>query len=429
MNKIKQYIKRFTNSPEKMVVFGNFTALSVLQVSNYVLPLITFPYLVRVLGPEKFGLVAFAQAFIQYFVMFTDYGFNLSATREVSVNRKDKNKISEIFSAVMTIKFVFTVISIFILIGFIFFIPKFRNDGLLYIFTFGMVLGKVLFPIWFFQGMERMKYITFLNIAAKLIFTISIFIFIHKSSNYIYVPLINSAGFIMAGIIGMWIVHKDFKVKFILPKYKQIKYHLKDGWYIFISTASISLYTTSNTFILGFFTNNTVVGYYAAGEKIVRVVISMFEPVFKALYPYITKLVAESRERAIKNLRKLVYITFGASFTIFLIVLTFAKEIAGLILGNEFGSSVSIIRIFSPLLFIIPIAYILANLTLLPFKMDRYFSRIYISGGAINISLLFLFLYVFKWRGEGAALANLITEFSLTFLMFFVLRKHKIKLL
>jgi len=136
----------------------------------------------------------------------------------------------------------------------VFSFKKFRQDWLIYYLTFGMVLGQTLFPIWFFQGMERMKYITFLNVLAKLIFTIAIFIFVKRSSDYLYIPLLNSLGFIVAGVLALWIVFKDFGVFFRIPSFKDLKYQLKEGWYIFISTVAISLYTISNTFILGLFT-------------------------------------------------------------------------------------------------------------------------------------------------------------------------------
>ena len=424
---IKQIIRKIS-SPEKKVLIENFFSLSFLQIANYIFPLITLPYLVRVLRPEKYGLIAFAQAFIQYFVILTDYGFNLSATREISINRENKEKISEIFSSVMVIKFCLLLVSFVILNLIVFNFSKFRKDWLLYYLTFGVALGQVLFPVWFFQGIERMKYITFLNITAKLIFTISIFIFIHKTEDYIYVPLMTSLGFITAGISGLWILYKDFSIRFILPKFEHILHQLKEGWYIFISMAFISLYTTSNTFILGLFTNNTIVGYYAAAEKIVRVIIRLFKPVSQVLYPYISKVATESKKKAVKILRKLFFLTLFIFFLIFLLLIIFTKVIIEIILGNNFLASISIIKIMSFLLIVIPLANILANLALLPFKLDKYFSRIYISGGLINIIFLFIFLYIFDLKGEGAALANLITEVALTTMMYLVLRKHNIKI-
>jgi PST family polysaccharide transporter len=156
-----------------------------------------------VLGVEKFGLLSFAQATIAYFTIIVDYGFNLSATRDISIHREDKEKLSEIFSSVMIIKLGLFFISLILLTVLVFSFEKFRVEALLYYLTFGTVVGQLLFPVWFFQGMERMKYITYLNILAKLLFTITIFIFVKNSKDIYLVPVMNSLGFIVSGILSV----------------------------------------------------------------------------------------------------------------------------------------------------------------------------------------------------------------------------------
>ena len=420
------YFRNFFNTSTKKRLTENFLSLSALQVVNYLLPLITLPYLVRVLGPEKFGLVAFAQAFIMYFVILTDYGFNLSATREVSINREKEGRVAEIFSSVMVVKFLLGTLSLLFLILILIFIPKFRDDWLVYVFTSGIVLGNILFPVWFFQGMERMKYITILNIVAKVIFTACIFIFIRKTEDYLYVPLINSMGFLVAGGLSLRIVSKNFGIKFILPSFEAIKHQLKEGWHIFISTAAISLYTISNTFILGLFTNNTIVGYYSAAEKIVRAVQGLLTPVSQTIYPYISKLASESKERALNFIRRLVKLVGAGTFILSLLLFILAAPIVNIVLGKQYQPSIIVLQILAFLPFIIGLSNIFGIQTMLTFNLKRAFSKILISAGLLNITLALILAPLYQHI--GVSIAVLTTEIFVTLSMFIYLEKRGIKI-
>jgi len=421
------YWKNFFSSPTKKRLTENFLSLLILQGLNYILSLVTFPYLVRILGPEKFGLIAFAQAFVAYFQILTDYGFNLSATREISINRENKQKVNEIFSSVMTVKLFLCLLSFLILSIFLIFIPKFRNDWLIYIFTFGMVLGNVLFPVWFFQGMEQMRYITILHIIAKTIFTISIFVFVKKMSDYLYVPLINSLGYLTAGILSLWVVHKNFAVKFILPTIKAVKHQFKEGWHIFVSIISTSLYTTTNTFVLGLFTNNTIVGYYSAGEKIVKALIMVITPLAQTFYPYISRVVQNSKESGIRVIKKLLFLMSSLTFAISLVIFIFANHIANILLGFQYRESIIVIKILSFLPFIISFNNVFGMQTMLSFGFHRVFSKIFISAAITNLFLVIFLIPLF--HHVGAALANLIVESYIPIAMFFYLRKVGIKII
>jgi PST family polysaccharide transporter len=407
----------------KKRLLENFFSLSILQVANYILPLITLPYLVRVLGPEKYGLIAFAQAFIGYFMILTDYGFNLSATREISINREDKQKVSEIFSSVLTIKFFLCILSFLILVSLLL-IPKFKKDWLVYIFTFGMVLGNVLFPVWFFQGMEKMRYITILNIIAKSIFTVCIFIFIKKMSDFVYVPLINSLGYLVAGALSLRIVFKDFAVKFVIPSFENIKHQLKEGWHIFISTIAISLYTISNTFILGLFTNNTIVGYYAAAEKIVRVVQSMLTPISQTVYPYISKLASESKEKALNFIKKLLEIIGLGSFIISFLIFIFSSQIVYILLGSQFQNSIIVLKILAFLPFIIGVATVYATLFLLGFGYIKQWKRIILMCSALDIVFIFIFVGALSLKHIGVSISWLLTEICVLLLSYLAYRRY-----
>ena len=332
-------IKSVLSSSDKRRLFENFISLFVLQGANYILPLITFPYLVRVLGAEKFGLIAFAQAFVQYFIVLTDYGFNLSATKEVSVNRDNKEKLSEIFFSVMFIKLALLFLSFFIMSVIVFSFDKFRKDWLVYYLTFGIVIGQTLFPVWFFQGMEKMKYITALNITSKILFTIFIFVFIHSVSDYIYVPLIYSLGFITGGLLGIFFVFRNFNIKFALPGTRQLLKYLKDSSHFFLSRVSVSVYTSTNAFILGIFTDNKMVGYYSIAEKLYTSLQQLFHPLLNALYPYV------AYEKKVSTYKKIFKLAVLVNIILVVFLFIFSPEIISLIFGNGLEVSVDVFRI------------------------------------------------------------------------------------
>jgi len=348
-----QILQKIKNNSDYKRLFENFISLSILQGLNYILPLVTFPYLVRVLGVEKFGLLSFTTATIAYFQILTDYGFNLSATREVAINRDNKEKLNEIFSSVMIIKFGLLIISFLLLSVLVFSFEKFRQDWLVYYLSFGMVVGQVLFPVWFFQGMERMRYITILNAVAKGIFTIAIFVFVKSQSDYWKVPLLNSIGFLIAGIASLVLIYKYFKIVLTRVSKISIFKQLQDGWLIFISNITVSLYTISTTFILGLFTNNIIVGYYSAADKLINIAKSLFFPVTQTLYPYISNLASRSKKRTIDLIKKIALIFGLIGMIITISISFFAEKIIYIIVGSGFSNSIVILKIFSLLPFLI----------------------------------------------------------------------------
>lgn len=350
LNKIKGYF----NTEEKRRVVSNFFSLAVLQGANYLLPLITFPYLVRVLGVNNFGVLAFSTATIAYFQIITDYGFNFTATKEVSVHRDDKDKLQEIFSSVMIIKTFLMVISFIALCVLVFSIERFQKDWLIYLLTFGTVVGQVLFPVWFFQGMERMKYITYLNVLSKIIFTLSIFIFVHDKSDVYLVPLLTSIGFITAGLYSLYLVKKEFDVSFAIQESKILKMYLSEGWDVFMQRFYVSLYTTTNTIVLGLLTNNLVVGYYSIAAKLIDVFRQFFTIISQVFFPFFSRKVNENKVNSFAILFKLSKAMLLISGVSLILITLFGDYILHLISGEKESDAIEILNILSVGLIVVP---------------------------------------------------------------------------
>ncbi|MCX7748850.1 MAG: flippase [Clostridia bacterium] len=397
-------IKLMLKSQDGSRILKNFVSLSVLQGMNYLLPLLTVPYLTRVLGPGKYGVVGFTAAFINYFKIFTDYGFNLSATKEISIHRENKQKVTEIFSAVMVIKLLLTILSFVIMYGIIISFRKFQKDEIAYILTFGLVIGGSFFPVWFFQGMESMKYITYLTIGARAAATALTFVLVTRPEHFINLIALNSICTMIIGIISLWIVYTKFGIRFTVPSVSTIKKQLVEGWYIFISSVSTVLYSSSTIFILGLFTNDVVVGYYQGADKIKQAVEGLFSPVFQAIYPYVNKIAQKSKEEVIRFVKKEILYIGGLGLLSFITLYLGAELWVDLILGKKYKESVDILKILSLLPFLVTLGNIIIVQFMLSVGMQKDFSFVYVSSSIIGTGLMVLLTYYFDAAGTAASI-------------------------
>jgi len=409
------------SNSEHRRVLDNIISLTGIQLVQYLLPLITFPYLTRVLGPANFGKVAFAVAFITYFQVLTDYGFNFSATREISIHRDDTERVSRIYSSVMATKTILLAVTFMAMLVTVFLIDRFRSDYILYIFTYGLVVGNLLFPVWFFQGVERMRYISILRIVSSLIYTALIFLAVRGPGDYLYVPLINSAGFIAVGLYSQRIVMREFGVKFMIPSPSDIREQLLEGWHLFISTLAISLYTTSNRFILGLLVSSATLGYYAVAEDITRALQGIVSPISQAIYPYFSRIQKDDRERAKYELRKMLIFMGVLTFGLSVALVFLAPLIVGILAGPSYGESIPLLQILVFIIFAVGVNNILGVQGLVSFGYKEKFTRIVIFAGFVHIGLL-LGLVMLLGSG-GAAVAVVTTEIIIGIIEYIILRR------
>jgi polysaccharide transporter, PST family len=398
-----ELIEKFTTGNKKRL-FGNFASLSLLQGTNLLLPLITFPYLVRILGIEKFGLVAFALATVAYFEILTDYGFDLSATRQVSIHRDDRLKLTSIYNSVLIIKGLLSVLSFLLLTILVFSFQKFSVHFLVYYLTFGRVLGKSIFPVWFFQGMERMKFTTYLNILAKAIFTVAIFLFVKTEDDLLLVPAFNSLGFLAAGVVALVQIRFGFGIEFKAQPWSVIRDQLVDGWYIFLSRVYVNIYTTTNIFLLGVLTNNVVVGYYAVAAKIIEAITSLFIPANNTLYPYMSKLFHENAEKFYRLVKKVIVLYGVVAMLLFMAALLFGKDLIVLVKGS-FDDGVY--GIYSILVWKILLSPFGPFLTLIFINQGRQANYLAIVNYTFIANMILVPLSILWFSGTGMAAAVL----------------------
>ncbi len=403
----------------------NFLHAFILQGANYILPLLTIPYLVRVLGPEKYGLIFFAQAITQYFVLITDYGFMLSAPKKIAINRENGTNILHIFNSVFLIKSILTVIGFFVLAAIVFSITKLTHDSLVYISSYLLVIGNLLFPIWFFQGMEQMKYISMLNISAKTIYVVSIFIFVKVQSDYILVPVLGGMSVILVGLLSLWVIRKEFNIKIMIPPMNCIYAELKDGWHMFTSMLSVSVYSTSNVIILGFISSNTVVAYFRVVEILTRnLSTALMQPITQVLYPYLSKLMIQSKIMALSFSTRVIVVIAALNFIAGIFLITFADTIIYFLFGHQYESSIIVLRILSFLPFILGVCGTVGPLILLPLNLHIILSKALFVACIFNIAISIPLSY--RFQHVGAAFAVLATEFVASAMLLFILHRKQL---
>jgi PST family polysaccharide transporter len=346
MIRVGKTIRKYLNSSNKKILIENFLSLSTLQFFNYLLPLITLPYLVRILGAEKYGIIVYAQSVVSLFNIITDFGFNLTGVKAVSENQNNKPKLEFIFTNVYTIKFILLGICSLILLLLILLVPKFKADCLVFVFSFGITIGYTLFPSWFFHGMEKMKYITIFNIASKFIFTILIFIIVKNPEDYYMVPFINSLGFLLSGFVGFNLVLRKYKISIRLKRIFLSK-HMKEGIFVFISIGSSSLLYLSPNIILGSILGYNYSAYYSGAEKILSAFKNVVTIINQVLFPRFAAIKSDNKTSYLKVWMKLFKVLILISFVISLLVFLLSKTFVTFILTAEFLVSISTLRILS----------------------------------------------------------------------------------
>ena len=407
IRKIRDLRSRW-QSEEKRQVVSNFFYLSLLQAANYILPFLTLPYLTRVLGVENFGFLSFVTATTSYLSIITDFGFNLSATKDIALNIGNRSKINEIVSSVIILKSLIMSGCFILLCLLVLFTEKFNKNGFIYFIAFGSVFGQVFFPMWFFQGVQKMKYITCINLFSRLSFTILVFVFIKDQSDMYLVPLFNSMGTVSTGIIGMVLVHKHFGVRFHLQTFETLVNHLREASTIFVSGIASIFREGSATFILGMFCSNTAVGCYSVAEKIVLAINNINVVFSTAIYPYVCNRFSRSKIEGIAVVKKIGRYLPLITLTFSLLLFFFAKNVVNILSGNKYHDAIVLVRIMAFYPFIVTFSCLLGTQTMLPLGMSRPYTKILLIGGILN---LFISLAaVTPFQGVGVSLSKMLTE-------------------
>jgi PST family polysaccharide transporter len=378
-------VKQFLNHP----LAKNTFALYLVQFSRYLLPLVTVPYLARVLGPDSWGKVIFVQTFSTWLAIILDYGFNLSATREIARAQHDKEKIAEIVSGVMGAKGVLIVFAFVVSLVLFFAIPNLRQEPGLWVIGWFLAVFAGSLPLWYFQGIEQMQKVAVLDIGSRLFSTACVFVFVRgQAYGWLYLLILTMASFMSAIVALVWMYQT---LSFKIPPLSQVVCTLREGFSMFLFQSAVSLYTTANIFLLGLFIPASQLAFYGSADKINKIVLSFTQPMSQVLFPRVNVLIWEAPKKAARVVRYCLALMAFMGIMMALILFMYASFTIKLLFGEQYSETVSLLRILALTIPFIALSSVLGIQWMLPLQLDKTFNTIIIGAGITNV-LLALFI-------------------------------------
>ncbi|MBW7618012.1 oligosaccharide flippase family protein [Citrobacter portucalensis] len=400
----------------------NILYLFFIQATNYLFPLITLPYLIRVLGSESFGIYAIVLAIIQYINIIVDFGFNFTSTRLISINSNNKDKINIIYSATMILKIIIFMICLVGIFCYFLFAREMKYLNYIIIGLVGVV-GNILLPVWLFQGIGRMDKIALCSTCAKFISLITVFATVKSENDIAFAIASYSIGLLLSGIISIYIIFCNKYVKLVKVETDFIVGLCKNSFDMFISNITISLYTTFNTILAGIMGGPTIAGYFSAADKLRMAVQGLLSPLQQAIFPKVSQLVHD--DYSLDSILK----SYGFKMMFFGLFLSIGTALIGvpfsrIYFGSSNDVSSNILLILSPLPFIVAVGVVFGQWWLIAKNLTKIIRAIYLSASFIHIAIAYSLMYFIP--GYGVAISVVITELSISILLVLFALKHKI---
>lgn len=388
----------------------NFAYKSVLTLSTYLINFITFPYVARVLGVERIGLVNFVDNTVNYFLLFATMGVGLLGVREIAAVKEDKKRRDQVYSSVLALNLLFTLVSLGIYLLCVVTIPKLcQYDELFYIGT-----AKILFTVflveWFFTGVENFRYITLRSILIKVLYIISVFLFVRDTSDYRLYFILTVGVVVLNALINQFYIRRLVRIRWRdIQLFKYLKQNVTLGIYALMT----SMYLTFNVMYLGLMSNNMEVGYYTTAFKLYSVVLGFFSAFTNVMLPRMSSLLANGEK---DRFQELVNRSFSVMATccipLILCSMILAPQIIYILSGPGYEGAILPMRIIMPAAFAVGMAQVLAIQVLMPMKKDKVLLVASIIGAVV--SLLINLLVIPSLASAGSAIVLVCSEAVVT---------------
>ena len=389
-----------------MGVIKNFLYSSVLTVSNYLFPLITYPYISRVLGVTNIGICNFIDSIINYYILFSMMGMGLLAVREIAKNKDNRLGLKKSFSSLLVLNSIFTFVSVLLLIISIHVFPDlYQYKQLLYVGVFKVVFNYLLIE-WLYVGTENFKLVTQRSIAVKTLYVIAVFLFVKDSHDYQTYYVLSVLMIVVNACFNLWYSKKLVSFSF---SDITIKPYLKPYCVLGVYALLTSMYTSFNVVYLGFVAGETEVGYYTTAIKLYTVLLSLFSAFTGVMLPHMSSLISQGRYEEFRLLiSKSVKALFTFAMPLIVLSVCFAPQIISIVSGPGYENSILPMRIVMPLMFIIGYEQIIIIQVLMPLRKDKAILINSILGAVVG--LLMNVCLVSSFGSSGSAVVWVVAE-------------------
>lgn len=342
-------------------------------MANYLIPFLVLPIISRILGASLFGSVSYAQNIVTYLTLLINYGFEYSATRQISIAREDKAKTDAIFWSVIAAKGMLLILSFAILAVLPFCMERVACDPKLYIYTALANIGIVFFPTWYLQGVQQMDKMAWANFFTKLLGAVLVLSLVREASAYRLYPLLMSAASILIGIGAMIYVIRHFGISRPVLSRQTLREVMQAGAPIFLNNVFVALYTTANMTILGMYAADDVIGYFSGAQRLIQALnMVVVMPVSMAVFPEISRRFAQSKTEGVRFLKQVLLWAGSAAAVVSLITFLCAPLMIRIMYGIGFAPSVAILRWLAPIPFLVMIATLLTVQGLYGMGLQRW---------------------------------------------------------
>ena len=405
-----------------MSIKKNFIYNFLLTGSNLLFPLITFPYLSRILGAEGIGICNFIISYCQNFIIIASLGLSVYGVREIARAGNDVVKRSQLFFELLTIHLVFTGFLLIIYYSSIFIFKDFQNYRQLSLLGGMFILLNVFVIEWLFSGLSDFKYITIRSLIIRALSILSIFILVKKKDDFNIYFIITLFTIFLTVLMNINYARKYISKKVVLS-FKGVRSHFKPVFLLGIYMVLTSIYSVLPITLLGFFSSKIAVGYYYTANKIVRMIISIFTALTTVMIPRLNQLIEQRGSNDYLSLvDKLLNIVISLGIPLTFFVYLVAEPLITLLAGKGFTNSIFCIQVMAPVVLIVALAQVFVILILSVNRRDK--DMVILSAIGVTISLIINVTFISHYAEKATAYSQLLTELFVTILSYFLSKRY-----